>query len=147
MARSGKPRITPRNAKNAVAVAKVIGPAIAPIMLPIVAKAAATLRSMKDSRRAHKLGVPLDDLAKYSGKGGHLHARIAGLTDVLTELRAKDKATDTAFIDETQTTLTQLAAAVRAAERMPTPRRKTAHRAVAQELDLLEDRLMHKLGI
>jgi ABC-type transporter Mla subunit MlaD len=145
MARSGKPRITPRNAKNAVAVAKVIGPAIAPVMLPFVAKAAASLRAMKDQRKARKLGVPLDDLAKFSGKGGHLHARIAGLTDVVGELNTRSQ--DTEFTQETQTTLAQLAAAVKAAERMPTHRRKTAHKAVSQELDHLEDRLMHKLGI
>jgi hypothetical protein len=145
MARTGKPRITPRNAKNAVAVAKVIGPAIAPVVVPFVAKAVASLRSMKDARRASKLGIPLDDLAKFSGKGGVLSARIAGLLDVVAELRSRGQ--DTRFADETETTLGQLASAVRAAERMPKTRRKTAHRAVSQELDQLEDRLMHKLGI
>src|SRR5882762_6114163 len=126
--RTGKPRINPRNAKNAVAVAKVIGPAIAPVLLPFAAKAAATLRSMKDNRRAHRLGVPVDDLAKFTGKGGALHARIAGLSDVVAEVRSRGH--DTGFADETQATLAQLTSAVRAAERMPAPRRKAAHKAV-----------------
>jgi hypothetical protein len=139
--RTSKPRITPRNAKNVVAVAKVIGPAVAPVLLPFVAKAAATLRTMKDNRRAHKLGVPVDDLVKFSGKGGWLHARIAGLSDVVADLK------DTEFATETQTILTQLTSAVRAAERMPAPRRKAAHKAVSAELDQLEQRLLHKLGI
>jgi Family of unknown function (DUF6474) len=139
--RTPKPRITPRNAKNAVAVVKVIGPAVAPVLLPFVARAAATLRTMKDNRRAHRLGVPVDDLAKFSGRGGGLHARIAGLSDVVAELK------DTAFATETQAMLSQLASAVRAAERMPAARRKAAHKAVSVELDQLEQRLLHKLGI
>ncbi|TCO64610.1 DUF6474 family protein [Actinocrispum wychmicini] len=141
--RTGTPRITPRNAKNAVAVAKVIGPAVAPVLLPFMAKAAASLRGMRDTRRAHKLGVPVDDLAKFTGKGATLHARIAGLTGELTELRDSDQD----FVEESRTTLVQLTSAVRAAERMPAPRRKFVHRAVSNELDLLERRLLHKLGL
>jgi uncharacterized protein DUF6474 len=141
--RTGKPRITPRNAKNALAVAKVIGPAVAPVLLPFMAKAAASLRNMKETRRAHKLGVPVDDIAKFSGKGGHLHARISGLTNEVTELRDRDPA----FADETLDTLSQLTSAVRAAERMPAQRRKAVHKAVGTELDQLEQRLLHKLGI
>ncbi|ALG05568.1 DUF6474 family protein [Kibdelosporangium phytohabitans] len=139
------PRINPRNAKNAVAVAKVIGPAVAPVLLPFAAKAAATLRSLKDNRRAHKLGIPVDDLAKFSGKGGALHARIAGLAEVLQEL--KDRGKDTEFVAETSDTLAKLTSAVRAAERMPTAKRRAVHKAVATELDHLEQRLLHKLGI
>ncbi|ONI72766.1 hypothetical protein ALI144C_42940 [Actinosynnema sp. ALI-1.44] len=140
-----KPRINPRSAKNVVAVAKVIGPAVAPVLLPFAAKAAATFRELKDNRKAHKLGVPVSDLAKFSGKGGVLHARIAGLAEVLQELR--DRGKDADFVAETSDTLAKLTSAVRAAERMPTPKRKTVHRAVAAELDQLEQRLLHKLGI
>src|SRR5690349_14266228 len=125
--RTGTPRITQRNAKNAVAVAKVIGPAVAPVLLPFIAKAAATMRSMRDTRRAQRLGVPVNDLAKFTGRGAALHARIAGLTQELTELRDPDPE----FADESLNALVQLTAAVRAAERMPAPRRKAVHRAVA----------------
>jgi len=141
--RTGTPRINPRSAKNAVAVAKVIGPAVAPVLLPFVAKAAVSLRNLKDTRRAHKLGVPVNDLARFTGKGASLQARIAGLTSELTELRDRDAA----FADESRTTLEQLSSAVRAAERMPAARRKAVHRAVSHELDQLEQRLLHKLGI
>ena len=139
------PRINPRSAKNVVAVAKVIGPAVAPVLLPFAAKAAATLRSLKDSRRANKLGVPVADLANFSGKGGALHARITGLAEVLNEL--KERGNDNAFAAETSDTLAKLTSAVRTAERMPTARRKAVHRAVSAELDQLEQRLLHKLGI
>jgi hypothetical protein len=139
---AGTAKFTPKKAKNAVAVAKVIGPALVPVIMPFAAKAAAVLREYKDNRRAHRLGVPVDDLAKFTGKGGALHARIAGLADALATLQG-----DKPFVDETQATLTQLTAAVRAAERMPAPRRKAAHRAVATELEQLEQRLLHKLGL
>nr|CTQ93992.1 hypothetical protein [Kibdelosporangium sp. MJ126-NF4] len=139
------PRINPRSAKNVVAVAKVIGPAVAPVLIPFAARAAASLRSFKDSRRAHKLGVPVDDLAKFSGRGGALHARIAGLAEVLQEL--KDRGKDAEFAAETSDTLAKLASAIRTAERMPTAKRKAVHKAVAAELDQVEQRLLHKLGI
>ncbi|MCE7005032.1 DUF6474 family protein [Kibdelosporangium philippinense] len=139
------PRINPRSAKNAVAVAKVIGPVVVPVLIPFAAKAAATLRNLKDNRRAHKLGVPVADLAKYTGRGAALHARIAGLAEVLQEL--KDRGKDDLFAAETAETLAKLTSAVRAAERMPTAKRKTVHKAVAAELDQLEQRLLHKLGI
>ncbi|MFC0115768.1 DUF6474 family protein [Kibdelosporangium aridum] len=139
------PRINPRSAKNAVAVAKVIGPAIAPILIPFAVKAAATLRNLKDNRRAHKLGVPITDLAKYTGRGAVLHARIAGLSEVLQELA--DRGKDEHFVTETSDTLAKLTSAVRAAERMPPAKRRTVHKAVAVELDQMEQRLLHKLGI
>ena len=41
----------------------------------------------------------------------------------------------------------QLAAAVRAAERMPSARRKAAHKAVAAELDRIERELLRRLGV
>ncbi|MET0132036.1 MAG: DUF6474 family protein, partial [Kibdelosporangium sp.] len=68
-----------------------------------------------------------------------------GLAEVVDELRERGK--DAAFADETANKLAQLASAVRASERMPAARRKAAHRAVSSELDQLEQRLLHKLGI
>jgi hypothetical protein len=148
-AKSGSPRITPGKAKNAIAVAKVVGPAVLPVIAPFVVKTAGAVRARWDQHRARQLGVPLDDLPRYSGKGGALHARITGVAEALTDLRERPGATadDTSFADSQETTLRQLAAAVRAAERMPTARRKAAQRAVATELDQLEQRLLQRLGV
>lgn len=143
------PRFTPKRAKNALAVAKIVGPAVIPVVAPYVLKAVGEVRDRMDRSRARKLGVPVEDLAKYSGRGGALHARIAGLADGVTDLRQRANGTkdDAAFADRTDTTLRQLAAAVRAAERMPSPRRRAAHQAVATELDELEESLLHRLGV
>lgn len=143
------PRFTPKRAKNALAVVKIIGPAVIPVVAPHVLRALGEARDRYDRLRAHRLGVPVEELARYSGRGGALHARISGAADAIAELRERSSATaeDRTFADRSETTLRQLTAAVRAAERMPTARRKSAHRAAAIELDQLEERLLHRLGV
>ncbi|HKN51196.1 MAG TPA: DUF6474 family protein, partial [Amycolatopsis sp.] len=54
---------------------------------------------------------------------------------------------DVEFAKNSLATLEQLSASVRAAERMPSVRRKAAHRAVAGELERLEGQLLHRLGV
>jgi hypothetical protein len=144
-----EPRVTPKKAKNALAVAKIVGPAVIPVIAPYVLRALGDVRDRYDHLRARKLGVPVEELARFSGRGGSLHARISGSADAVNELRERPEVTadDRAFADRSETTLRQLAAAVRAAERMPTPRRKAAHRAASHELDQLEERLLHRLGV
>lgn len=143
------PRFTPKRAKNALAVVKIIGPAVIPVVAPYVVRALGEARDRYDRLRAHRLGVPVEDLPRFSGRGGALHARISGAADAIAELRERDGVTaeDRTFADRSETTLRQLTAAVRAAERMPTARRKSAHRAAAVELDQLEERLLHRLGV
>jgi hypothetical protein len=138
-----KPRLTPARAKNLISLAKVIGPAVVPVIAPYALRAASMARDAVDKRRARRLGIAVEDLANYSGPGGALHARIAGAAQAAADLRA----TDAAFADTSEARLTQLAAAVRAAERMPSARRKAAHKAVSQELDRLEEDLLRRLGV
>lgn len=142
-------RFTPKKAKNALAVAKIIGPAVIPVVAPHVLRALGEARDRYDRVRARKLGVPIEELAKFSGRGGALHARISGAADAITALRERPDATadDKKFADRSETVLRQLTAAVRAAERMPTARRKAAHKAASTELDQLEERLLHRLGV
>jgi len=144
-----KDGFTPARAKNAIAVAKVLGPVVLPVVTPYVVKTASAVRDRWDRAKARRLGVSVDDLGRYTGKGGALHARISGAANGVQELRTKANvsASDLEFADAAESTLSQLAAAVRAAERMPTPRRKGAHRAVAAELDKIEERLLTSLGV
>jgi hypothetical protein len=143
------PRITPGKAKNAVAVAKIVGAAVLPVVTPYVAQTAGTVRERWDRARARRLGVPVDELGQYSGRGGGLHARLAGAATALADLRGRPGASadDTAFADTAETRLRQLTAAVRAAERMPGGRRRAAHKAVAAELGRIEESLLHRLGV
>jgi Family of unknown function (DUF6474) len=122
-------------------VVKVIAPAVLPALTPYVTKTAGTVRDGWDRLRARRLGIGIDELATYSGRGGSLHARIAGAGNSLKDLG------DEAFTRSTETRLRQLTAAVRAAERMPGARRKGAHRAVAAELDRIEREILQHLEI
>lgn len=144
MARNrSKPRLTPARAKNLIGLAKVVAPVVVPVVAPYALRAASAARDAVDKMRARRLGVNVDDLATYSGRGGALHARIAGAAQAAADLRASDAA----YADSSEARLTQLAAAVRAAERMPSARRKAAHKAVSQELDRLEEDLLRRLGV
>ena len=141
------PRLTPSSAKNLVGVAKVLGPAVLPVVAPYLLKAASVARDGVDRARARRLGVDVARLADFSGRGGALHARIVGAGDSLAELATLDETRDREFVTRSTDTLVKLAAAVRAAERMPTARRKAAYRAVARELDPIEQGLLSRLGI
>ncbi|PRX47829.1 hypothetical protein B0I33_105412 [Prauserella shujinwangii] len=141
--------LTPKKARNAVKVAKVIVPAAVPALAPLALRAAGAAREAYDHYQARRMGVPVEQLSEYTGRGGALLARIAGAASGLRELRSSPKSTedDQRFAERGQGTLEQLAASVRAAERMPAARRKAAHRAVAAELEHIEGQLLHRLGI
>jgi hypothetical protein len=149
LGKGGVGRLTPGNAKNMLGVAKIVGPVVVPVVAPYALKAASMARDRLDRYRAHKLGVGVEQLAEYTGRGGALHARIVGADQSLAELESTDRVSDTdrEFATNGRDTLVKLAAAVRAAERMPTSRRKAAHRAVAGELDPIEQELLRRLGV
>jgi Family of unknown function (DUF6474) len=141
--------LTPARAKNLVAVAKVVGPAVLPVVTPYVLRAASAAGDAVDRYRARKLGVEVADLAEFSGRGGALHARLAGADNSLVELAERPDVAeaDRQWAERSRDTLSKLAAAVRAAERMPSARRRAAHRAVGAELDPIEAELLHRLGV
>ncbi|WP_245574178.1 DUF6474 family protein [Amycolatopsis nigrescens] len=145
----GESRFTPKKARNAVGVAKVVGPAVLPVLAPFAVRAAGAAREAYDRYQARRLGIGVDQLAEYTGRGGGLLARIAGLSDGLSDLSKSERATDDdrKFAERGRGSLEQLAATTRASERMPSARRKSAHRAVGAELDLLESQLLHRLGV
>lgn len=139
--------ITPGNAKRVVGIAKIA----APVLLPVVAHAAATARDGYDRLRAHRLGVPVEQISSFTGHGAALHARIAGDADALRELRGLrtdgDRAEIEQYADRSAGRLAQLSSAVRVAERMPTARRRATHRGVRRELAALERELLDRFGM
>lgn len=141
--------LTPKKARNAVRVAKVVVPAVVPVLAPIAFRAAAVAREAYDRYQARRMGVSVEELPEYTGHGGALLARIAGAAGGLTALRHSPTVTDDdlTFAGMSQRTLEQLSASVRAAERMPAPRRKAAHKAVAGQLDRIEDELLKRLAV
>ncbi|HJQ46031.1 MAG TPA: DUF6474 family protein [Amycolatopsis sp.] len=141
--------LTPKKARNAVSVAKIIVPAVVPVLAPMAVRAAGAVREAYDRYQARRLGVPVERLSEFTGRGAHLLARIAGVSDALADLRKLARAgdDDRKFAADSQATLEQLTAAVHAAERMPAPRRKAAHHAVAEELERLETEILRHLDV
>jgi hypothetical protein len=122
---------------------------LAPVAVPLAYRASITARGLIDQRRADQLGIPLQQLGQFSGHGAALSARIAGAEQSLRQLtERKPKDTETKqFAAAITERLTDLAAAVTAAENMPTARRRTAHAAISDQLDGIDADLMARLGV
>ena len=139
--------LTGKSAKRIIGV----GTAVAPLLAPYALAAAGAVRGAWDARKAARLGVAADQLGAYAGPGGALHARLSRIAEALTELESGPQAQSdgevSAFAADTRPRLADLAVAVRAAEQMPTPRRRTAYRAIGEELDRIEVDLLTHLGV
>ncbi len=122
---------------------------LAPILVPIVYRAATAARGLLDERRADRLGVPLSQLGQFSGQGGELSARIAGAERSLRAVADKNPkdAETKQFVAAISGRLSDLAAAVTAAESMPADRRRAAHTAISDQLDGIDADLMARLGV
>ncbi|MGZ4524737.1 MAG: DUF6474 family protein [Mycobacteriaceae bacterium] len=140
---------TPRKIRNILGIVRVLSPVLAPLAY----KGATAARTRIDMARARKIGVSVQQLGEFTGHGAALSARIAGLEQALDELLdstsgdSESQAAAAKYRDSTRDRLTELATAVHAAERMPTARRKAAHRAVAADLDAIDGQLLSRLGV
>jgi Family of unknown function (DUF6474) len=144
--RARKP-LTAARAKRMIGVGK----AVAPLLAPYALAAAAVARNRWDAYRATRLGVEPGQLAAYSGPGGALHARLSRMAEALDRLESGAEAHGAGaahrFAVDMRPRLADLAVAVRAAEQMPGPRRRTAYRSIGAELDRIEIALLHHLGV
>jgi hypothetical protein len=147
--RKGRSPMTPARARRLIGVGRAVLPLLAPYALAV----AGIARAQWDAHRAARLGVTPSQLNAYSGRGGALHARIDRVAEALDALdtgapeNQPDGDAARRFVAETRPRLADLAVAVRAAEQMPTPRRRTAHRAIGAELDRIELALLDQLGV
>lgn len=131
--------------KKYLGVARVL----IPVLAPLAYRAATFLRGQIDTRRAHRLGIGLDQLGDYSGHGARLQARISGAESALSEIAdaaAKDAETQQ-FITASRDRLNSLTAAVRTAEQMPAPRRRAVHTSISNELSGVESDVLARLGV
>ena len=120
-----------------------------PVRVPVVGRAATAARGCGGERRAERLGVPLSQVGQFAGSGGELSARIAGAertVRTVAEKNPKDAETKQ-FVAAMTGRLTDLAAAVTAAENMPASSRRAAHTAISDQLDGVDADLMARLGV
>ena len=137
--REGK-LLSPTRIRRLLTVSRLL----APIVVPLAYRVAIAARGVID-----QLGVPLAQIGQFSGHGGRLSARIAGAEQSLRavqEKKPKDAETKQ-FVAAISERLTDLAAAVTAAENMPGARRRAAHTAISRQLDEIDADLMARLGL
>src|SRR6476661_4199763 len=143
-AREGK-LFSPARIRRTLTVSRLL----APIVVPLAYRGAMAARGFLDERRADRLGVPLTQLGQFSGHGAQLSARIAGTEQTLRQVadkKPKDAETKQ-FVSAMTDRLTDLSAAVTAAENMPTSNRRAAHTAISDQLDAIDADLMARLGV
>lgn len=143
-AKEGK-LFSPGRIRRVLTVARLL----APVAVPLVYRASIAARGYADERRAERLGVPLSQLGQFSGHGAELSARIAGAEQsvrLVAQKKPKDAETKQ-FVAAITERLSDLSAAVTAAENMPTTRRRAAHAAIAEQLDGIDADLMARLGV
>jgi hypothetical protein len=142
--REGK-LLSPTRIRRALTVARLL----APIVVPVAYRAATAARGLIDQRRADRLGVPLAQVGQFSGYGARLSARIAGAEQsllIVQEKKPKDAETKQ-FVAAITERLSDLSAAVTAAEHMPAGRRRAAHAAISRQLDGIDADLIARLGL
>ena len=142
--REGK-LLSPTRIRRVLTVSRLL----APILTPLIYRGATAVRALIDQRRADQLGIPLAQIGQFSGHGAQLSARVAGAEKSLRlvqDKKPKDGETRQ-FVSAISERLSDLAAAVTAAENMPATRRRAAHSAISGQLDGIEADLMARLGL
>lgn len=136
---------SPTRVRRALAVSRLL----APVVVPLVYRAAMAARGLIDQRRADQLGVPLARIGQFSGHGARLSARISGAEHSLRTVQEKKPrdAETKQFAAAIADRLTDLSAAVTAAENMPAASRRSAHAAITKQLDEVDADLMARLGL
>jgi hypothetical protein len=137
--------LSPTRIRRVLTVSRLL----APIVVPLAYRAAMAVRGVIDQRRADRLGVPLAQIGQFSGHGAPLSARIAGAEQSLRTVHDKNPkdAETKQFVAAISERLSDLSAAVTAAENMPAARRRAAHTAIAKQLDGIDADLMARLGL
>ena len=143
-AREGK-LLSPTRIRRVLTVSRLL----APILTPVIYRLAMAARAIIDQRRADQLGIPLAQIGQFSGHGAQLSARIAGAEKslrIVQDKKPKDAETKQ-FVSAITERLSDLSAAVTAAENMPAARRRAAHAAISSQLDGIEADVMARLGV
>lgn len=146
-AREGK-LLSPARIRRTLMVSRML----APIVVPLVYRAAMAVRGLIDQQRAERLGVPLARIGEFTGGGkneAQLSARIAGAEKTLrlvADRKPKDSETKQ-FVAAITDRLSDLATAVTAIETMPVDRRRAASASIGAQLDGIDADLMARLGL
>ncbi|GAA4682082.1 DUF6474 family protein [Gordonia humi] len=125
-----------------------VGRMAAPVLVPIAYRGAVAARAQLTQVRARRAGVPADVLTRYGGPSAALRARIATSRESATKVgAAENSAEGKAFVDAMSARLSNLEVAADAADAMPPAQRKSAHRAIDNELTAIDNDLLARLNV
>ncbi|MCK7676270.1 DUF6474 family protein [Corynebacterium pygosceleis] len=129
-------RFNTQNVRRYSAAARMI----VPLALPLIYRGATLVREQLEKKQARRHGVTTDQLARHSGHGAPLKARIDGIRENL------DSAPVAAgFRIDAKDRLDELVSAVNNAEYLAPQQRRRSHNSVARELDALAAQIQDRL--
>lgn len=111
-----------------------------PLALPLVYRGIVAIQQGQEDQRARKAGVSPELLAKHSGHGATLKARIEGL-----RLNIQDADLPTGFKQDVRDRLDKLTAAVDNAEYMTPAQRRRAHASINGDIDVVAGEIQQRL--
>lgn len=129
--------ITKKKAKQATGAARVL----IPVLLPLAYKALTSWQQNQVNSRAAGLGLSSQDLARHSGRGAELKARI----EALRERVEKTDSLSEGFKNDARVRLDELDQAVRNAEHANPEQRRLAHNSIDEDLNTLAAEVQDKL--
>lgn len=128
--------LTKKKAKNFAGGAR----ALVPIVLPLAYKALTSVQQGRLDNRAAGLGLTSQDLARHSGRGAELKARIEALRANLDN----DSTLPRGFADDARVRLADLDQAVTNAEHASPEQQRLTHNAIEEDLTELASEIRAK---
>ncbi|MGD7003514.1 DUF6474 family protein [Corynebacterium halotolerans] len=114
---------------------------LVPVLLPVAYKAVTATKEKFTEARAHQIGVTSDELARFSGHGAPIKARMQGIRHTLEE----SKDLTPGFVRDAEDRLEELGTAVDNAEYMTPEQRQRAHSSINRDIDLLVNQIQESL--
>ncbi|MCF8608876.1 DUF6474 family protein [Gordonia sp. HY285] len=141
---AAKALFTPAKMKRFLTVGRMA----APVVVPIVYRGAVAARAQLTEIQARRAGVPAQVLTQFGGPSAALRARIATSRDSATKVAAAEQTAEgKAFVDAMTDRLANLEVAADAADAMPPAQRKSAQRAIDNELTAIDNDLLARLNV
>lgn len=128
--------LTKKKAKNWVGAARIL----IPVLAPLAYRAMTSYQQQRIQNRASSLGLTTQDLARYSGRGAELKARVEAIRDNA----AHNDSLSTSYRKDLDVRLDELSKAVRNAEHMNQEQQRLAHNSIGREIDEVAAEIQEK---
>lgn len=111
-----------------------------PVMLPLIYRAITAGREQYVDAKARRVGVSADQLARFSGHGADLKARIDGLRHNLSQQQLP-----AGFVTDVRERLAELDTAADNSEFMTPEQRRRAHSTISRDIDAVAGEIQERL--